>query len=395
MGRKSSTPGVEARGGSVRIIFRYNGRKHAETARGIDPTPVGIRRAVRLAAEIRERIRAGTFVLSDYFPESPHAADSDHPTFAKCAERWLLDRKAVLTKGTLQEYENTLDRVFIPELGPLRIRTITYQRLSEVFNKYPWGSMKSRNNALAPVRGIFNMAVKDAAERNIAMADPSLRLECGKVQLEPPDPLDQVEVELVLAQMREKEKEPYLNYFEFAFFSGLRVSELLVVRWDDVDWNAGTIRVQRAWVRRELKGTKTYEARDIELAGRALAALTRQKAHSRLHPSGFIWIDPITGERFADDKPPRLVWNRCLTGAKVRARQARHTRHTFATLALMSGANPMWVARQLGHANTLMLYKHYSKWIEKADQGRERAKLDAMMGTSVGTNGGIKGLGGA
>jgi len=39
------------------------------------------------------------------------------------------------------------------------------------------------------------------------------------------------------------------------------------------------------------------------------------------------------------------------------------TRHTFASLMLSYGEDPLWVARMLGHTSTEMLYRHYGKFI--------------------------------
>ena len=39
------------------------------------------------------------------------------------------------------------------------------------------------------------------------------------------------------------------------------------------------------------------------------------------------------------------------------------TRHTFASLMLSAGEDPLWVARMLGHTSTEMLYRHYGKYI--------------------------------
>jgi integrase len=58
-------------------------------------------------------------------------------------------------------------------------------------------------------------------------------------------------------------------------------------------------------------------------------------------------------------------------------------RHTFATICLMSGANPSWVARQLGHASSKMLFEVYSRWIEGADKGLERGKVEAWIGPQL------------
>ena len=64
-------------------------------------------------------------------------------------------------------------------------------------------------------------------------------------------------------------------------------------------------------------------------------------------------------------------------------RDAYQTRHTYATLALMAGVNPAYIARQLGHANMAMLFKHYSKWIDGADAGREKSKLNKVFGPNL------------
>lgn len=69
----------------------------------------------------------------------------------------------------------------------------------------------------------------------------------------------------------------------------------------------------------------------------------------------------------------------------VRYRDARQTRHTFATICLHAGITPGWVAQQLGHS-VEMFYRVYSRWIEGADKGAERRKLDAFLGpTGTGT----------
>lgn len=74
------------------------------------------------------------------------------------------------------------------------------------------------------------------------------------------------------------------------------------------------------------------------------------------------------------------IWNLCLRRCKLRYRVPYQTRHTYATLALhLAEARPGNVARQLEHANTGMLFNVYPKWIDGADNTRERAKLDTAF----------------
>ncbi|MGV8294653.1 site-specific integrase, partial [Pseudomonas aeruginosa] len=72
----------------------------------------------------------------------------------------------------------------------------------------------------------------------------------------------------------------------------------------------------------------------------ALAALTRQKEHSFL-PGGHVFLNPETGSPFTDTADAvRAVWRPTLKALGIRDRDARQTRHTFATLCLMAGMNP-------------------------------------------------------
>ena len=63
----------------------------------------------------------------------------------------------------------------------------------------------------------------------------------------------------------------------------------------------------------------------------------------------------------------------------IRYRVPYQARHTFATLNLMAGANPMWVSQQMGHANMQMLLEVYAKWIAGADKQKEKQKIEAIF----------------
>lgn len=361
--------GIEARGESIRIAFQWQGRRCRETLK-LPPTKKNMAYAAGLRAEILRKIALGTFQYSDFFPDSPKADKGSSPTFLKLARQWM-DGQTHLAYATEKEYRAMLNRYWVPRLGGLEIRAITHGLLLEVIASHTW-SGKTRNNAIGPLKAIFDMAHQDGLIDN----NPASRLRNAKVQKPEPDPLTLDEVEQVLCWMK---REPVWHaYFEMALFSGLRTSELIALEWGDLDLPRQTIRVQRARVRGKIKGTKTGSIRDVELSTRALAALQSQKARTFL-AGGPIFLHPATGEPIIDDRPPRLFWTAALKAVGLRHRDAYQTRHTCISLWLMAGANPMWVARQAGHSSPQMTFQRYGRWIARADAGMEMAKVEARI----------------
>jgi integrase len=86
----------------------------------------------------------------------------------------------------------------------------------------------------------------------------------------------------------------------------------------------GYAHVERAKVMGEIKPTKTYQMRDIELKSRVLAALNRQKKAYTYLAGADVFIDPITGRSYVGDKSPRLVWDVALKALGIRHGNAYH-----------------------------------------------------------------------
>ena len=59
----------------------------------------------------------------------------------------------------------------------------------------------------------------------------------------------------------------------------------------------------------------------------------------------------------------KVVWTPALQRANVKYRTPYQTRHTFASMLLSRGENPLWVANQMGHKDWGMIRKTYGRWI--------------------------------
>ncbi len=107
------------------------------------------------------------------------------------------------------------------------------------------------------------------------------------------------------------------------------------------------------------------DLRDADLADDAIAALIAQKQHS-FEAGQQIWLNPRTAEPWKIDAQIRkTLWVPLCTRGGVRYRNPYQCRHTFASALLTEGANPWYVAEQLGHADAQLVFTTYGKFIRE------------------------------
>jgi integrase len=373
MGRTADLTGLEIRSGSIRIVFYWRNRRCRETLK-LEPTKANLTYAARLRGEILRKIELGNFEYAEYFPESALATASGKtatPIFRTLSKAWLAS--ADLQKSTREGYEKSLKKYIYPTIGDKPIDQVTHLMLAELLGAIK-ASKKTRNNTLIPIRRVFDLAFTDG----LIPANHAARLRYARHQLPEPDPFSPEEVDAILAKIRERCSAQVENWFGLGFFAGMRTSEQIALRWSDVDFKNNIVQVRRARVRHEEKETKTATARHHELSARARVFLERHRAFTQLKGEP-IFLDPVTGNPYNDDKPPReRYWRPVLAALGLRYREPYQMRHTYATMAIMAGASPIYVARQMGNSPRIV-FKHYARWIESADRGRERAKIDAYL----------------
>jgi integrase len=378
--------GVYARETSIQIHFTWDGRRYKETLFSgerecLAPTPGNLKHAARLRLMIKQRIAAGAFTVDTFrelFPYSRSLATLLPPTTApmtwgKWVETWLDLVKPQIERTTHGEYRNAL-RWYFAAWQDRRLTDITVASAELHMATLTKISGKTHNNVLA----VGRLVLAKAVEHGHLAANPLAHIKPRRHQRPAPDPLTPDEVTAVLDYARRHYPEGVANYWETALFTGLRPSEAIAVTWPNLDTRTRTLRVTAARVRGQDKGTKTHQVRDIELIDQAWAALQRQRAATQLVGDA-IFLDPLTGHPWkSTEHLVQHYWRPMLRALGIRDRDARQTRHTFATLALMAGSTPAWAARQLGHS-TEMFHRVYSRWIDGADRGRERQRLSDFV----------------
>lgn len=373
-------PGVIIRKNAIQIDLRAQG--YGKEPLALSPTPANLRYAEKLRLEILGKIERGTFDLAEYFPTSPRAAKPAEPVAAPAAavtlgdvfKEWLTVKRPELQHSSAGHYKQTLESYHFDTVRCARADTFTFRDLKLLLAGLP-EHPKTFNN----VASVFSMALEYGHSAKLIPEPLHLQVAMRKNQKPEPDPFTLEQVEQLLSAFKDQRAR---DYYEFAFFSGLRPSEQIALQWAKVDLRAGTVLVDAALTRGKVKGTKTGVTREVELTTRARAVLERQRKVTQL-AGGLVFVD-ADGEAFTTtDGPLKDWWKPAMKLSGIRQRDARQTRHTFATVCLMAGITPAWAARQMGHS-VEMFYRVYSRWIDRADKGAERRKLDGYISGNPG-----------
>jgi integrase len=150
-----------------------------------------------------------------------------------------------------------------------------------------------------------------------------------------------------------------------AAMTGLRQSELLGLRWRDVDWDAQRIRVRNTFVRGEHSTAGKSDLstrRSVPMADRLARELERWSART-MYTSGddLVFAHPQKGSPLDRSKVTRRFKAACRE-AGVREVRFHDLRHTFATRLAASGQPLRTIQEFLGHADskTTQIYAHYA-----------------------------------
>jgi integrase len=150
-----------------------------------------------------------------------------------------------------------------------------------------------------------------------------------------------------------------------AAMTGLRQSELLGLRWRDIDWIAQRIRVRNTFVRGEhsTQGKSDLSTRrSVPMADRLARELDRySKRTAYLHDDDLVFAHPQTGSPLDRSKLTKRFKAAC-NDAGVRPVRFHDLRHTFATRLAASGQPLRTIQEFLGHADskTTQIYAHYA-----------------------------------
>ena len=370
--------GVEVRGNRVRVYFRYEGELCREPIPGT-ATKAVIANAERLVGIINYEIAAGTFSYARHFPNSPRLVGN---TLGHFLDLWLDIKRNEMAPSGFRTYKSKLENHIRPRWGSHQADMIDHLDLQAWLQKELLP--KLHNKTVREILNIMRQVYVIYRTRNRSAHDPTEGLTVRLPDPDEADPFTRSEIRDILQGPSERQQE--LNLAQFMIWAGPRVSEAISLAWEDVDLKNGTVKFRRSQVRGHYKVTKTRRStREVKLLRPALEALQAQRRFTeqsrpveievtdrdnktkKRQTVRFVFHCTTTGAAHSSsDMLLKGFWKPHLHAVGVRYRGPNNCRHTYASQLLSTGAVPVdWIADQMGHTSTAMIWRHYGKWINR------------------------------
>ena len=284
---------------------------------------------------------------------------------------WLTMKSTTARSKTDRQYRQIARDYILPQLGSKQLQNLRPDRIQRMYNQHIESGASPGTVQL--VHSVLRGCLYHAVKQGLIGQSPTKAVIPPKPRLTEKQVLDENQLQVMLIAAQENQP-AYLPLYQLAITTGMRQGELLGLTWDDLDWNKGSLKINRQLQRITGEGLcltppKTNAGRRTIKIG--IATLSMLKEHQKSQFKNMACRDPVWQDKnfiFAEANgapiAPRKIlkaFKRILAAAGLPDIRFHDLRHTAATHMLANGIDLVTVSRRLGHtqaSTTLNTYAH-------------------------------------
>ncbi len=310
-------------------------------------------------------------------------------TVADYLNQWVKDYCWInLTPVTAQTYEYMAKKYLIPALGQLALTKLRPEHLQHLYtDRLSNGRADGKGGLSARTVRYMHVTIHKALQSAVKMGlinrNPADAVELPKQKRREMQTMSESDIHIFLEYAKST---PYYVLFYLALFTGMRRSELLALRWSDIDLILCQLSVNRTinqlHNRQVVFGEpKTDKSRRMVSLSPSTALLLsqyrteqeklRQSLGSTVSDDDLIFSS-IDGKPLIPDSVTQ-AWRILARRIGLKGIRFHDARHTHASLMLKQGIHPKIVQERLGHSSiamTLDIYSHVAPGLQQAAAAR-------------------------
>ncbi|MDP9038409.1 MAG: site-specific integrase [Acidobacteriota bacterium] len=285
------------------------------------------------------------------------------------------------TTRVQQVYKHNLNDIILPEWGNCRLQDVRPVAVERWLEKMPYAPATKTK-----VKGVFGTLFRHGMRYQWVATNPIALVRCSGKRVNAPDILSALEIRSILAEL----SEPARTVTMLAAITGMRRGELFGLKWEDLDFERGTIRIVRSLVDQVEGLPKTETSRKpLPMSNDLAAALTswREKTDYAKN-SDWVFASPISFGKLPY-WPDMLLRRHILPAAKrlgIRKRIGWHTfRRTAASLLMSSGSSVKTTQELMRHATADITMELYAQAITEDKREAQNALASLIAGPTIPT----------
>ncbi|MBR1560194.1 MAG: site-specific integrase [Clostridia bacterium] len=302
------------------------------------------------------------------------------PTFNRYMARYLEELTIDHGAGTVYNYRKTLERA-ARVFGDMKLENIEYPALREYMTSLQTNGISARNTPFSIQTCKWHYATlhaffQHALEADAISSNPMNRVKRPKQSkdVQAKQGTDKALNEAQVQEILKRAAEEPLNIYcliVLALDSGMRRGELAGLKWSDIDFETGLVKISRnvqytAELGTYLSTPKSGQGREIYLSHATLSVLTRWRREQAALFLKNGWKIDFTFTHDIGPEPinPNTITKRIRQFGKRIGYPSLHPhtfRHTSISLALLNGADVTSVSKRAGHSSvgiTMDVYSH-------------------------------------
>lgn len=308
-------------------------------------------------------------------------------TIAEFMENWLTNKKNQVRPGTWKSYSWLINTHLIPHLGKVKVFQLKPRHLNDLYNQKLLNTISA--NSIKKLHGL----IKDALDEGIGFGDISKNVanavtppRVKKVKFEV---WNEAQLKVFLESAKSNR---FYVVFDLAASTGMRIGEILGLRWKDVDLEVGKVSIRQAYTKAH-SGYEFHEPKTasgersvalfpdtIELLRKHQSEQEREKNENQpIYNDHGLVIQTHIGTPVSPRNLSREYY-KILEKLDLPKIRFHDLRHTHASILLKRGVHAKIVQERLGHSSITITLDTYSHVLP----GLQEAALKSLGGSIIG-----------
>ena len=343
---------------SKRKDGRYMARYTVQTATGAKPKHL----YGKTRAEVSEKLAKA---IADR--DGGMFFDDENLDMSEYLNRWLNDSvKGSVQERTFDSYGRLVRRYIVPAIGGVKLKKLSPMRVQAMYRGMQDRGLSPRT--VQYTHAVLHRALKQALRWNMVPRNVCGAVDRPQVRRELIQPLDAQQTRKLLNAARAA-GDRLEAFYVLAVHTGMRPGELLGLKWEDVDLDRASLRINRALSEGRFTTPKTKKSRrrvDLSASGVAALKAHRKRQNEERLKYAEMWRDqdlvfPSTvGTPLSHHNVVRAFKKLLKRADLPETTRLYDLRHTCATLLLSRNVHAKYVQELLGHASIALTLDTYS-----------------------------------